>query len=100
MWPQAKECRVLSAALAAGRGQKGPSPKDFVGGSGPDNTLVLATGLQNCEETHFSSLSCTDYGNFLQQHLLQYYTIEASNCGVGEDSWESLGQQGDQAGQS
>ena len=23
-----------------------------------------------------------------------------SNCGVGEDSWESLGQQGDQTSQS
>ena len=29
MWPQAKECRGLPIAVAAGRGQEGLSPRDF-----------------------------------------------------------------------
>ena len=30
----------------------------------------------------------------------EHQRIDALNCGVGEDSWESLGQQGDQTSQS
>ena len=30
----------------------------------------------------------------------EYQRIDALDCGAGEDSWESLGQQGDETSQS
>ena len=53
MWPQAKECRGLPIALAAGRGRgdralalaagrgQGDRPRRLWGESGPANNLVL-----------------------------------------------------------
>ena len=79
MWPQAKECQWPQQLEEARR----DCPLETLGRGWPCQHLGF--GLQNCEGTHFSCLSHTDYGNLLWQHLVQYYTIEALNCGAGED---------------
>ena len=61
------------------------------------------------QRCYFTCLSSQSYG-FSSSHVwmweldhkkkLEAQELMLLNCGVGEDSWESLGQQGDQTGQS
>ena len=50
-------------------------------------------GVLNEREVQKGGDICIYMANSL---LLCSTRIDASNCGTGEDSWESLGQQGDQ----
>ena len=48
--------------------------------------------LQGCKEL--------DMSNWAHMHETETIHIDAFDCGAGEDSWQSLGQQGDQTSQS
>ena len=63
-----------------------------------------------CIKKHFADKGSysQNYGFLVVKHGCESWTIkkaecwtfDAFNCGAGEDSWESLGQQRDQASQS
>ena len=53
------------------------------------------------KHSYYRSLPCHGKGACVIQWSYEPYTEELMllNCGVGENSWESLGQQGDQTSQ-